>query len=102
MSRKVLVRKVLSFKSVHVTPHFLGNSPACTLENTVCPIYVLVCFIPVAIYEASIKLLDVNEVAIIIMILGEQHHLNFLTIIAIGLYTRNYHNNFGRATASHF
>jgi len=102
MSRKVLAKKVLGFKSVHVTPHFLGNSPACTLENTVYPIYVLVCFIHVAIYEAFIKLLDVNGIAIIIMILGEQQHLNFLTIIAIRLYTRNYYNNFGRVTASHF
>jgi hypothetical protein len=51
---------------------------------------------------ASIKLLDVNEVAIIIMILGEPHHPNFLMIIASGLHTRNYHHNFGRATTSHF
>jgi hypothetical protein len=41
MSGKVLASKVLGFKSIHVTPsHFLGNSPACTLKNT---IYLIFC-----------------------------------------------------------
>jgi hypothetical protein len=37
----------------------------------------LVCYIPGAIKGASIKLLDVNEVAIIMIILGEPQHPNF-------------------------
>jgi hypothetical protein len=42
---------------------------------------------------ASIKLLDVNEVAIIIIIFGEPQHPNFVMIIASGLHIRNYQNN---------
>jgi hypothetical protein len=71
MSGKVLARKVLGFKCVRCDPpHFPGSSSACILENAVYPISVLVCYISGAIKGASIKLLDVNEVAIIIMILG--------------------------------
>jgi hypothetical protein len=58
-------------------PHFPGNSAGCTLENALYTISILVCFIPWAIYGASIKLLDVNEVAIIMIILGEPNHPNF-------------------------
>jgi hypothetical protein len=54
-----------------------------------------------AIYGTSIKLLNINEIAIIIIILGEPQHSNFLMIIAPGLHTRNYHNNFRRATTSY-
>jgi hypothetical protein len=55
-------------------PHFLGNSHVCTLKNAG---YVLVCYIPGAIKGASIKLLNVNEIAIIIIILGEPQHPHF-------------------------
>jgi hypothetical protein len=41
------------------------------------PIFVLACFILEAIYRASIKLLDVNEITIIIIILGKPQHSNF-------------------------
>jgi hypothetical protein len=56
----------------------------------------------VAMYGPSIKLLNINEVTIIIINLGEPQHPNFLMIIASGLHTCNYHNNFGRATTSNF
>jgi hypothetical protein len=83
-------------------PHFSGNSPDCTLEKC--------CLLHLGIgllYSwghlwASIKVLDVNEVAIIMIILGEPKHPNFSIIIASGLYSRNYHNNYGRAKASYF
>jgi hypothetical protein len=69
MSRKVLARKVLGFKSVQVTPlTFLGT-------HLVAPWRML--FIP----------LDVNEVAIIIIILGESHHPNFRIISAYSMIT---------------
>jgi hypothetical protein len=78
MSGKVLARKVLGFKCVRCDPpHFPRSSSACILENAVYPILVLVCYIPGAIKGASIKLLDVNEVEIIMIILGEPQHPNF-------------------------
>jgi hypothetical protein len=47
------------------------------LEKCCLPHLGMICYIPGAIKGASIKLLDVNEVVIIIMILGEPQHPNF-------------------------
>jgi hypothetical protein len=60
-------------------PHFHRNSPDCTLENAIYPIYIFVFFLLLFLSHlwASIKLLDVNEVAIIMIILGEPKRLNF-------------------------
>jgi hypothetical protein len=46
----------------------------------------LVCYIPRAVKGASIKLLDVNEVAIIMIILGEPNLLFYLNATVMGYY----------------
>jgi len=77
MSEKILVKKVLEFKSVHVTPLTSWELTYLYLGEHCLPIFVLACFILEAIYRASIKLLDVNEITIIIIILGKPQHSNF-------------------------
>jgi hypothetical protein len=78
MSRKVLARKVLGFKCVQVTPlTFLGTHLVAPWKMLFTPFrYWFVIFLGL-LKGASIKLLDVNEVAIIMIILREPQHPNF-------------------------
>jgi hypothetical protein len=73
ISRKVLARKVLGSKCVQVTPFtFLGTHQVAHWKMLFTPFrYWFVIFLWLFI-GASIKLLDVNEAAIIMIILESQ------------------------------
>jgi hypothetical protein len=75
---KFWLRKVLGFKCVHVTPlTFLGTHLVAPWKMLFTPfMYWFVIFLGL-LNGVSIKLLDVNEVAIIMIILGEPQHPNF-------------------------
>jgi hypothetical protein len=77
MSRKVLARKDLGFKCVQVTPLTFLGTHLVALEKCCLPNLGIGLLYSWGHLWASIKLLDVNEVAIIMIILGEPKHPNF-------------------------
>jgi hypothetical protein len=83
-----MARKVLGFKSVHCDPpHFHGNLLVLYLGEFCLLHFHISLFYFWDFLWASIQLIDVNEVVIIIIFLGEPQHPNFRIIITSELYT---------------
>jgi hypothetical protein len=83
--RKVMVRKVLGFKCILMTLlTFIGTHLIAPWRMLFTPFTYLFFFFLLFLSHlwASIKLLDVNEVAIIMIILGELKNPSFWMIIA--------------------
>jgi hypothetical protein len=77
MSIKVLVRKGLRFKCVQMTPFTFLRTHIVAHWRILFTPFNIGLFYSLGHLWASIKLLDVNEVAIIMTILEESKHPNF-------------------------
>jgi len=87
LSTNTMSRKVLGFKSVHVTPSLSWELTWLYLGEFCLLHFHIGLFYSRDYLLASIQLLDVNEVVIIIIILRKPHHPNFKIIITSRLYT---------------
>jgi hypothetical protein len=77
MSRKVLAGKILGFKRVQVTPLTFLRTHLATPWRMLFTPFNIGFFYSLGHLWASIKLLDVNEIVIIMIIFRELKHPNF-------------------------